>query len=89
MSGSVLSPWSLQKTPEENAKDLAREVGCFNEDIIDCLRVIFMKQFIVINVKVKDKPASSLVQAVDTLIRGGDASKLFAPSISTSMQSSL
>jgi len=43
MSGSVLAPWALQPSPELNARALAKEVGCFQndaEDILDCLRVI-------------------------------------------------
>ena len=42
MSGSALAPWASQPNPRENARALARSLGCLSDDsrsVLKCLQV--------------------------------------------------
>ncbi len=42
MSGSVLAPWATQQKPRDNARILARSLGCVSDDprtVMECLQV--------------------------------------------------
>jgi len=45
MSGSGLAPWASQPNPRENAKILARSLGCTTEDSRTVLRCLQVNQF--------------------------------------------
>ena len=42
MSGSILAPWASQPRPRDNARALARSLGCLTDDsrsVLKCLQV--------------------------------------------------